>query len=285
MRTMCTWWWSKVLIGAGKSNGLLVSAGQLVVILVEWLYPIAPPARHRQHSTWSLEEVAGDLLYYHRAKCSYIMMNLDTENRDEIDDVQKHLLKNDNQFGFENDLIYGRPDYEFDESTSGGSESTDDDKTEAVILKAAEKGNLKLVQQLLHQDPDMVNLADDDGYTPLHRACYSNKIEMVKCLIVNGANLSAVTIDGWQPIHSAAQWGNAQILRILVSSGADINARSNGGNTPFHLAASRPSNRPLIEYLLYSAYGVNIYAKNDANDTPFDICKRNSRLYKLWDLL
>ena len=197
------------------------------------------------------------------------------------DDIQVKLLENDNQFGFEHDMAYGRTEVDFDDDDDSNGQNNDD---ESPILKASEKGNLELVRELLRQDPSLVNVADVDGYTPLHRACYSNRIEMVKCLIENGANLCAVTVDGWQPIHSAAQWGNVQIVRILISSGADINARSNGGNTPFHLAVSRPSNRPLIEYLLFLDE-VDIEAKNDANDTAFDICKRNSRLYKLWDLL
>ena len=163
-------------------------------------------------------------------------------------------------------------------------QSVSEEPAEAPILHASEKGKLNLVKQMIQQDPCSVNVSDVDGYTPLHRACYNNRIEVVKYLIENGANLSAQTIDGWQPIHSAAQWGHVNVVRILVSSGADINARTNGRNTPFHLAVSRPSNRPLIEYMLFSD-DVDIEAKNDASDTAFDICKRNSLLYKLWDLL
>jgi len=165
-----------------------------------------------------------------------------------------------------------------------GRETIEPDPDEAPILKAAEKGQLELVKKLIREDPNCVNVSDVDGYTPLHRASYNNRIEVAKLLIANGANIAAQTIDGWQPIHSAAQWGNVHIVRLLMSSGADINARSNGNNTPFHLAVTRPSNRPLIEYMLFSDE-VDIEAKNDASDTPFDICKRNSRLYKLWDLL
>lgn len=197
---------------------------------------------------------------------------------------QVQLYDNDDEYGFERDLVYGRSDYAFEDELNGEEESDEEDPNASPILKAAERGNLQLVEELLRTDPSSVNVADSDGYTPLHRACYSNRIEVAKCLIENGANIRARTDDGWQPIHSAAQWGNVDLVRILVSSGADINVRSNGGNTPFHLAATRPTNRPLIEYMLYSGE-VDIEAKNDANDTAFDICKRNSRLYKLWELL
>jgi len=201
----------------------------------------------------------------------------------ELDTDQRELFDTDNEYGFEKDLIYGRSDYHFQDEDDD-EDTANDNPNEPPILKAAEKGYLQLVEDLLRSDPGAVNISDIDGYTALHRACYSNRIEVVKCLIENGANLFAKTVDGWQPIHSAAQWGNVDIVKILVGSGADINARSNGGNTPFHLAASRSTNRPLIEYMLFSDE-VDIEAKNDAKDTAFDICKRNSRLYKLWELL
>lgn len=153
------------------------------------------------------------------------------------------------------------------------------------ILECAEKGKVKLIERFLQVDPSLVNVTDSEQYTPLHRACSNNRIEAVKVLISNGANIEAATVDGWQPIHSAAQWGNVQLVRLLLASGSDLNSRTDGGNTPFHLAATRAAtNRELIEYLLFHDL-VDIDATNNAGDTPFDICKRNSRYYKLWNLL
>lgn len=153
------------------------------------------------------------------------------------------------------------------------------------VFETAEKGSIKLMKQFQKIDPDLINAKDADGYTPLHRACYQNQIQMVKWLIMNGANVLALTNDQWQPIHSAAQWGRTKILRILLAYGAKINVQTNGGNTPLHLAVTRAnSNQKLIEYLLYHP-DVDHSLLNNANDTAYDICKRNSMLYKLWDLL
>lgn len=162
----------------------------------------------------------------------------------------------------------------------------DDDGGQMLnVFEAAEKGSIKLMKKFRKIDPDLINAMDTDGYTPLHRACYQNQIDMVKWLIMNGANVCALTNDGWQPIHSAAQWGRTKIFRLLIAYGANINSRTNGGNTPLHLAVTRASsNHKLIEYLLYHP-DVDHDICNDANDRPFDICKRNSMLYKLWDLL
>lgn len=154
------------------------------------------------------------------------------------------------------------------------------------ILEAAEKGRIELMKQFYKIDPDLINIQDSDGYTPLHRACYNNRIETVKWLVTNGANVCAKTDDGWQPIHCAAQWGCVKVFRILLAYGANINCKTNGANTPFHLAVTRGErNRKLIEYLLFRCQDIDLNARNDADDTPFDICKRNSMMYKLWDLL
>lgn len=161
----------------------------------------------------------------------------------------------------------------------------DDQGNEYSILQCAEKGKIDLIERFVEIDPTLVNVVDTELYTPLHRACSNNQIEAVKYLVNNGANVEAVTVDGWKPIHSAAQWGNVELVRLLMAVGSDINSRTNGGNTPFHLAATRAaSNKLLVEYLLFHDE-VDIHAKNDAGDSPFDICKRNSRIYKLWDLL
>ncbi|KAF7491400.1 Ankyrin repeat domain-containing protein 49 [Sarcoptes scabiei] len=153
------------------------------------------------------------------------------------------------------------------------------------VLEAAEKGRLNLLKQFYQIDPQLINIQDSDGYSPLHRACYNNRIDVVKWLIKHGANIRAKTSDGWEPLHTASQWGHCSIVRILLAMGADINSKTNGGNTPFHLAATRGlKNRLLIENLLFRT-DIDLDIRNDASDTPYDILKRCSMLYKLWNLL
>ena len=56
---------------------------------------------------------------------------------------------------------------------------------EKAILQAAENGNLEKVKNLLAKNPSLIEAADIDGYTPLHRACYGNHIEIVEVFIKN----------------------------------------------------------------------------------------------------
>lgn len=52
-------------------------------------------------------------------------------------------------------------------------------KPEKEILWAAENGDLELVKKLTKVNTDLLHVKDKDGYTPLHRACYSNHVEIV----------------------------------------------------------------------------------------------------------
>lgn len=97
------------------------------------------------------------------------------------------------------------------------------------MLTSCETGDLNKVQTLLEMNPDLINVRDNDQYTPLHRACYSNHIEVVKYLLQKGADVAAKTELQWQPLHSSCQWNNAECAALLLQNGADVNATSEGG--------------------------------------------------------
>lgn len=70
------------------------------------------------------------------------------------------------------------------------------------ILWATNEGKIEIVKHILKANANCVNAKDEDGYTPLHRACYNNNIEMAKLLIQYGADVNALTDFKWTPMHS-----------------------------------------------------------------------------------
>lgn len=66
-------------------------------------------------------------------------------------------------------------------------------------------------------------------YTPLHRACYSDKPDIVKYLLQRGADVAAKTEMLWQPLHSCCQWNSFKCAALLLENGADVNALTEGG--------------------------------------------------------
>jgi ankyrin repeat protein len=90
---------------------------------------------------------------------------------------------------------------------SDPEELTEDNYTEKVFLKAAEKGKINYVAQILEKDTSLINCKDSDGYSALHRASYNGHVEMVKVLLNGGADIGSLTENNWQPLHCACRWG------------------------------------------------------------------------------
>lgn len=59
---------------------------------------------------------------------------------------------------------------------------------EKAMLNAAEKGNLEKIKKLVSKNRLLLECTDQDGYTPLHRACYGNNIEVVEVCYLETEN-------------------------------------------------------------------------------------------------
>ncbi|XP_011300962.1 ankyrin repeat domain-containing protein 49 [Fopius arisanus] len=152
------------------------------------------------------------------------------------------------------------------------------------VLLAAEKGNMKRLEILLDKNPDLMNVIDKDGYTPLHRACYGNHVNIIHYLLSRGAKIDAKTIDGWEPLHSACCWNNVDCISMLISNGANVNAMTNGNQSPLHLVCASSHNSPALQLLLLHP-DVNKTAVNSSGDTPQMIAERTGKYYPLFEMI
>jgi ankyrin repeat protein len=67
------------------------------------------------------------------------------------------------------------------------------------------------------------------------------KIDTVRLLIKNGANVFVQDKAHSTPLHLAAYTGSSEIVSLLLERGADINVLDESYKTPLHLASSRVS--------------------------------------------
>uniref|UniRef100_A0A674G720 NFKB inhibitor delta n=1 Tax=Taeniopygia guttata TaxID=59729 RepID=A0A674G720_TAEGU len=76
------------------------------------------------------------------------------------------------------------------------------------------------------------------GKTPLLVAAAAAAPEIVRDLLVLGANPDAADHDGRTALHLAAAYGHPEILQAMISSGVPVNveARNFEGQTPLHCA-------------------------------------------------
>ncbi|KAM9319808.1 ankyrin repeat domain-containing protein 49 [Gastrophryne carolinensis] len=157
------------------------------------------------------------------------------------------------------------------------------DNPKELLLFAAENNRLETIQKVLAVHGDLVNVTDDDLYTPLHRASYNGHLDVVRKLIAKGADVHAVTLDGWTPLHSACKWNNTAVASFLLQHGADINAQTKGLLTPLHLAAANRESRPILELLLMNRY-LKPQLTNKLGETAQEIARRTDMYHYLFEM-
>lgn len=80
------------------------------------------------------------------------------------------------------------------------------------IHDATKKGSIEDVARLLKEYPDLVNDKGEDGWTPIFRACYNNRLELARFLAEHGANLGREADDFQNtPLHACCINGHREV--------------------------------------------------------------------------
>jgi ankyrin repeat protein len=110
------------------------------------------------------------------------------------------------------------------------------DKNSFTVLNMAAKiGAYEVVRSLLVAGADG-QIADVTGRTPLHYAIFGGHTEVAKLLVESGVDIDGKTDDGWSIAHVAAEANDVNTLRMLIAAHANMNARHQLGYTPLHIA-------------------------------------------------
>lgn len=134
-------------------------------------------------------------------------------------------------------------------------------------FEAAAIGDAARFEELVEPEPTLIEARSVDGFTPLHLACFFDRIEVVRLLLERSAdpNVAAENLSEVCPIHSAAAARSTEIVRMLLEHGADANARQHGGWTALHTAAIH-GNGDLARLLL--AHRADRSLESDEGKTP-----------------
>ncbi|XP_053698657.1 uveal autoantigen with coiled-coil domains and ankyrin repeats, partial [Sabethes cyaneus] len=85
--------------------------------------------------------------------------------------------------------------------------------------------------------PELIESADEDGFTPLHLAVIQGNLQLVNLLLANGADVNALDNEGHSVVHWATVCGEVEALRTVLSAGADVSTPDINGGSPLHYAA------------------------------------------------
>ncbi|OQR99697.1 hypothetical protein ACHHYP_04939 [Achlya hypogyna] len=135
----------------------------------------------------------------------------------------------------------------------------------SAIHFAALQGRRKVLSYILEHSPASLNLADEDGRTPLLYAVKANEFATAKSLLVDyKADVSIVAANGTSCLHEAAANGSVRAVKLLAEHGASLEAATPNG-TPLHMAVSEDQEKA-VEALLELKASVD--ARNQHGITP-----------------
>jgi ankyrin repeat protein len=86
-----------------------------------------------------------------------------------------------------------------------------------------------------------VNRQNEEGETPLHKACsrYKTSEETIRTLVQRGARPNVLDTHGRSPLENACECASIEVIRCLVVNGAVINAYDDTNHHPLHAACKR----------------------------------------------
>jgi ankyrin repeat protein len=88
----------------------------------------------------------------------------------------------------------------------------------ASLVEAVKAGDLAKVQQMLQDNPRLVNQKDPSySATPLHYAALRGNVPMVQLLLSRGADATATNRDGETPLQVARRGSRTEVVAVLTS--------------------------------------------------------------------
>jgi ankyrin repeat protein len=141
---------------------------------------------------------------------------------------------------------------------------------ELDIFAACMAGAKDRVLALIGENPDLISAYSQDGWTPLHLACFFGQPGVAEAVIAQGADVRARSRNAMQntPLHAAAAGRSKDVVRALLEHGADVNARQEGGWTALH-AASQNGDVEMVRLLI--AAGADVTARADNQQNAMDL--------------
>jgi len=154
------------------------------------------------------------------------------------------------------------------------------------------KKRIEKAMQLLNEGADPnCTFACFTGMTPLYYLasyseyrshCYPpgtiSPIELIKLLIVKGADLEARTTNGVNLLHRAVAFGALQTVQCFIDAKANVNALDNDGNNALHFSTQPLSNSDIPTQIaikqikILAAAGCNINQENREGNVPIVKC-------------
>ncbi|KAB0405432.1 hypothetical protein E2I00_018083 [Balaenoptera physalus] len=153
----------------------------------------------------------------------------------------------------------------------GASIFVKDNVTKRTPLHASVINGHTLCLRLLLEiadNPEVVDVKDAKGQTPLMLAVAYGHIDAVSLLLEKEANVDAVDIMGCTALHRGIMTGHEECVQMLLEQEVSILCKDSRGRTPLHYAAARGHATWLSELLQIALSEEDCSFKDNQGYTP-----------------
>ena len=156
------------------------------------------------------------------------------------------------------------------------------------LILAVKNGNVDCVEVLLNYKADIEGRGDYDDYhdddewnlpgrydgsTPLFVAAAYGHLDILKCLVENGADVNAATHDKSTPLMIASRYGHVNVVTFLIEHGANMDLKHKTGKTALHYVVYH--NNDCCDVLsCFIKNGADVNATTNDNSTPLMIASK-----------
>ena len=141
---------------------------------------------------------------------------------------------------------------------------------------ACKNGALDIVKMLILKGAD-IEAEEEGGLTPLMMAATRRHCSVVEVLISSEASPNIKNKKGCTALHNACENGALDIVKMLILKGAIIETEDRNGSTPLMMAA-RKGHHSVVKKLVSSGASLNINKKNEEGHTALDYACENGDL-------
>src|SRR5690606_12812607 len=98
------------------------------------------------------------------------------------------------------------------------------------VFEAAAVGLLDELSAAIDADPSLLSSYSDHGFTALGIACHFGNEDIVRELLLKGANPNQTSSNGYQvnPLYTAISAGFDGVAKLLIEAGAEVNIIQTG---------------------------------------------------------
>jgi len=149
------------------------------------------------------------------------------------------------------------------------------------VHAAAKRGFTEVAKILLEENANLINQTDPDGLSPLHYAVLSDNPQIVRFFLLNSTvDVNLKTTKGITSLHLACANANLEVLKMLLIRGAEQNCSDDRGFNALHFVSRHVKDSAcLLDIVTFMAMvGFDVNSKTLDGETALSLSVENNSL-------